>query len=333
MKNIELKAQAGDLDYPAVLKDLGAGAAGKDTQEDVYFHALSGRLKLRRSSLEEDRLIWYRRKDVKAAKVSLYHLMPVRDADALENLLANAAGILARVKKVRRIYLLENVRIHLDEVKGLGRFIEFEAVVGEKHPEEACRESIRRLMRRFQIKKEDLLPASYSDMIMAAQGADTSSTDRHVSKKPSGSEIQVYVDGACKLNPGPGGYAYIIREGEKSFSSSGAEARTTNNRMEMTALIEAMKQIRPPRRIRVFTDSQYLKNGMTRWIFTWQKNNWMNANRTLVKNKDLWVKLLALCEPHTMNWEWIRGHSGHPENERCDRLAAAEARKMASQIS
>jgi ribonuclease HI len=98
--------------------------------------------------------------------------------------------------------------------------------------------------------------------------------------------------------------------------------------MEMTALIEALGSISSPGRIKVFTDSQYLKNGMTRWIFTWQKNNWRNANKTPVKNKDLWIKLLDLTRPHTMRWEWVRGHSGHPENERCDRMAAREARKI-----
>lgn len=155
----------------------------------------------------------------------------------------------------------------------------------------------------------------------------TNAKDKTGSAGKSGREISVFVDGSCKYNPGPGGYAFIIREGNQTVSASAGESHTTNNRMEMTAVLRALERIHLPSRIHIFTDSQYLINGMTRWVHTWLKNNWMSANKEPVKNKDLWLKLLQLSKPHSVAWHWVKGHSGHPENEQCDRMAVAEAKK------
>jgi len=328
MKNIELKARAKKIDYPSILKDLGAESIGKDRQEDIYFRSGRGRLKLRRSSLNEDVLIWYEREDTPREKPSLYHLMPAAHADELEFILDRTNGVLVKVKKIRSLYLLDNVRIHLDEVDTLGCFIELEAVISKQHPEKDCRGRIEELTRHLQIEKADLLPASYSDMLMDRAVKPLRKTQKGGQPDPPAGVTLIYVDGACKTNPGPGGYAFIIKKGGKTFSRSGGEPHTTNNRMEMTALIEALGDFPSPEKIKIYTDSQYLVNGMTRWIHTWQKNNWMNANKIPVKNKDLWLKLLDLSRPHTLSWQWVKGHSGHPENEQCDRMASDEAKKI-----
>lgn len=133
--------------------------------------------------------------------------------------------------------------------------------------------------------------------------------------------IEVYADGACAGNPGPGGWGVLIIEGAARRELSGGEPKTTNNRMEMTAAIEALKATRGA--IRLYTDSQYLKNGITAWIKSWKRNGWRTADRKPVKNQDLWQALDRAVDGRTVDWRWVRGHDGHPENERADALARA----------
>lgn len=140
--------------------------------------------------------------------------------------------------------------------------------------------------------------------------------------------IVIYADGACSGNPGPGGYGIIIRDNGEGKEMSGSESATTNNRMELRAVIEALKTVQEPRAIRIVTDSQYVVKGSTEYIHKWLGNNWRTANRKPVANRDLWEELLKLSEPHEILWSWVRGHSGHPENERCDELAVAAIEKL-----
>lgn len=133
--------------------------------------------------------------------------------------------------------------------------------------------------------------------------------------------VEIFCDGACSGNPGPGGYGAILRYGGRVKELSGGARDTTNNRMEMTAAIEALRQLKRPCRVVITTDSQYLVKGMTEWIEGWQRKGWRNSKREPVVNKDLWELLLALTKPHTVQWNWVRGHDGHVENERCDQLA------------
>jgi ribonuclease HI len=133
--------------------------------------------------------------------------------------------------------------------------------------------------------------------------------------------VEIFTDGACKGNPGPGGYGAILKYGKKTKEISGCITQTTNNRMELTAVIEALKQLKRPCRVRVFTDSNYVMKGMTSWIHGWIKKNWLNSQKNPVLNRDLWEELLILSRTHQISWQWVRGHEGHPENERCDRLA------------
>ena len=139
--------------------------------------------------------------------------------------------------------------------------------------------------------------------------------------RPDDLTVEIFCDGACSGNPGPGGYGAILRYGGRVKELSGGARDTTNNRMEMTAAIEALRQLKRPCRVVVTTDSQYLVKGMTEWIEGWQRKGWRNSKREPVVNKDLWELLLALTKPHTMQWNWVRGHDGHVENERCDQLA------------
>ena len=133
--------------------------------------------------------------------------------------------------------------------------------------------------------------------------------------------VEIFCDGACSGNPGPGGYGAILRYGGHVKELSGGARDTTNNRMEMTAAIEALRQLKRPCRVVITTDSQYLVKGMTEWIDGWQRKGWRNSKREPVVNKDLWELLLALTKPHSVQWKWVRGHAGHVENERCDQLA------------
>lgn len=133
--------------------------------------------------------------------------------------------------------------------------------------------------------------------------------------------VEIFCDGACSGNPGPGGYGAILRYGGHEKEISGGEPHTTNNRMEMRAAIEAMRLLTRPCGITITTDSQYLVKGMTEWIGGWQRRGWQNSKKEPVLNRDLWEELLKLCGIHEVTWKWIRGHAGHAENERCDSLA------------
>jgi ribonuclease HI len=133
--------------------------------------------------------------------------------------------------------------------------------------------------------------------------------------------VELFADGACSGNPGPGGYGVILRYGDKSVELSGFSPHTTNNRMELTGVIEGLRRLKRPCKVRVITDSTYVVKGMTEWIEGWVRKNWMSSQKKPVLNKNLWEELLALSKPHKIEWVWIAGHSGHKENERCDELA------------
>jgi len=133
--------------------------------------------------------------------------------------------------------------------------------------------------------------------------------------------VEILYDGAGSGNPGPGGYGAILRCSGQVKEVNGGARDTTNNRMEMTAAIEALRQLTRPCRVIITTDSQYLVKGMTEWIAGWQKKGWRNSKKEPVVNKDLWEILLALTKTHSVQWKWVKGHAGHAENERCDQLA------------
>ncbi len=146
-------------------------------------------------------------------------------------------------------------------------------------------------------------------------------------------ELFAYTDGACSGNPGPGGWGAVLeaRDGAtlvKSRELSGGEAETTNNRMEMMAAIDALETLERPSTITVVTDSTYLKDGITGWIHAWKRNGWKTSSRKPVKNTDLWQRLDAAQARHQVKWEWIKGHAGHEQNERADRLARAEIKAL-----
>jgi ribonuclease HI len=138
---------------------------------------------------------------------------------------------------------------------------------------------------------------------------------------PASPEVRITTDGACKGNPGPGGWAAILQWNGTEKVLSGAERLTTNNRMEMTAALKALEAMKRPASITLVTDSKYLLEGMTQWIHGWKRNGWRNAAKHPVKNDDLWKALDAAARPHSIRWEWVKGHSGHPMNERADALA------------
>ena len=133
--------------------------------------------------------------------------------------------------------------------------------------------------------------------------------------------VEIFCDGACSGNPGPGGFGAILRTGSIEKELSGAEIVTTNNRMELTAAIIALEALTRSCNVSVTTDSQYLVKGITEWIFAWIKKGWINSKKDPVLNRDLWERLYALSRTHRIEWNWVRGHTGHPENERCDELA------------
>jgi len=137
--------------------------------------------------------------------------------------------------------------------------------------------------------------------------------------------IEIYTDGACKGNPGPGGWGALLRKGGTEKELSGGEADTTNNRMEMTAAIRALEALNRPCDAALYTDSKYVIDGITRWIHGWKKKGWKNAAKKPVANADLWQELDGLVQRHNVEWHWVKGHSGHPENERVDRLASDAA--------
>lgn len=135
------------------------------------------------------------------------------------------------------------------------------------------------------------------------------------------SRVVIYTDGACSGNPGPGGWGAILTFGDREKEMSGGEENTTNNRMELMAAISALEGLKRPCQVDLYTDSSYVKNGITKWIHGWMKNGWKTASKKPVKNTEHWKRLLTALQPHNVNWHWIKGHSGHPENERADELA------------
>lgn len=137
----------------------------------------------------------------------------------------------------------------------------------------------------------------------------------------------IYTDGACLGNPGPGGWAALVVTDGDERELTGFDPATTNNRMELLAAIEALRSLPGPTEVDLHTDSQYLRNGMTDWLARWKRNGWRTAGKTAVKNVDLWQALDDLAGRHTIRWHWVRGHDGHPENERCDALANAAIRE------
>jgi ribonuclease HI len=148
---------------------------------------------------------------------------------------------------------------------------------------------------------------------------------------PPQAKVEIFTDGACSGNPGPGGWGALLRYENHQSEISGGHIQTTNNRMEMLAAISGIVQLPPTTQITLFTDSQYLKDGVTLWMKNWRKNGWITADKRPVKNRDLWERLDQLTQSHTIEWKWVRGHSGHPENERVDALAkkAIIAQRMA----
>jgi ribonuclease HI len=137
----------------------------------------------------------------------------------------------------------------------------------------------------------------------------------------SNPEVEIFTDGACSGNPGPGGWGALLRAGGKEREICGGQAATTNNRMELMAAISALEALKRPSTVRLYTDSSYLKDGITRWLPQWKKRGWKTADRKPVKNVDLWQRLEAAVIPHKIEWHWVRGHGGHAENERADSLA------------
>ncbi len=138
--------------------------------------------------------------------------------------------------------------------------------------------------------------------------------------------VEIFTDGACKGNPGPGGWGAVIRYGAHEKELSGAEAETTNNRMELAAAIEGLNALTRSCRVTLHTDSKYVMDGITKWIHGWRRNGWRTADKKPVKNADLWQALEAATARHQVEWRWVKGHAGHPENERADKLASDAAR-------
>ena len=133
--------------------------------------------------------------------------------------------------------------------------------------------------------------------------------------------VHIFTDGACKGNPGPGGWGAVLKYGDHVKELKGYSSETTNNIMELTAVIEALKSLTRPCKIILTTDSNYVKNGITEWIHSWKKKGWKTATKKPVKNKEYWQQLDVEVQRHTIDWKWVKGHSGHPENERADELA------------
>jgi ribonuclease HI len=147
----------------------------------------------------------------------------------------------------------------------------------------------------------------------------------------SGPRVEIYTDGGCDPNPGPGGWGAVLLSGKHRKEMSGADPATTNNRMELTAAIEALRNLKVPCDVTLYTDSEYLRNGITRWVKGWQARGWRKANGQPVENRDLWEALLHQARRHTIDWRWVRGHQGNPLNERADQLATEARRKLVSE--
>ena len=140
--------------------------------------------------------------------------------------------------------------------------------------------------------------------------------------------VEIFTDGACSGNPGPGGWGAILRMADKERELSGGDPATPNTRMELMAAIQGLEALKRPCQVRLFTDSTYVKDGVTKWIHGWKRNGWKTADKKPVKNVELWQRLDAARNGHIVEWHWVKGHSGHPENERADRLARDEIAKL-----
>ncbi|MFC7536903.1 ribonuclease HI [Sphingomonas sp. GCM10030256] len=140
--------------------------------------------------------------------------------------------------------------------------------------------------------------------------------------------VEMFTDGACRGNPGPGGWGALLRMGDKEKELSGGEPHTTNNRMELLAAIRGLDALTRPCRVTLHTDSMYVRDGITKWIHGWTRNGWKTSDRKPVKNADLWQELCKAAERHRIDWRWVKGHAGHPENDRVDALACAAADQM-----
>ncbi|MEM6909830.1 MAG: ribonuclease HI [Pseudomonadota bacterium] len=145
-------------------------------------------------------------------------------------------------------------------------------------------------------------------------------------------QIDIFTDGACKGNPGPGGWGVLLRMGKHEKELAGGEPDTTNNRMELTAAIKGLAALIEPCAVNLHTDSKYVLDGITKWVDGWQRNGWVTASKKPVRNADLWHQLIDLTGQHRVEWHWVKGHAGHPENERVDKLASAEAEKIAAEV-
>jgi len=139
------------------------------------------------------------------------------------------------------------------------------------------------------------------------------------------SKVDIFTDGACRGNPGPGGWAALLRTGGRERELTGGEPLTTNNRMELIAAIRALQALKRPCSVDLHTDSAYVRDGITKWVHGWQRNGWRTSDKKPVKNEELWRELLEAVVPHRIRWHWVKGHSGHPENDRVDALACEEA--------
>ena len=145
--------------------------------------------------------------------------------------------------------------------------------------------------------------------------------------------VEIFTDGACSGNPGVGGYGAILRSASREKELIGCEPMTTNNRMELIAVIKALEALKKPCRVKIVTDSNYVVQGITSWIFSWMKNKWKNSKKQSVLNRDLWENLFTLSKPHDITWEWIKSHKNHSENERCDKLAKLAIKKCKQRLS
>jgi ribonuclease HI len=141
-------------------------------------------------------------------------------------------------------------------------------------------------------------------------------------------QVQLITDGSCLGNPGPGGWAFILRYGPHKKEGYGCAGHTTNNRMELTAAIEGLKHLKETCAVEIVTDSQYVKNGMTQWIQNWKRKGWITGDKKPVQNKELWIELDALVNRHQTTWQWTKGHASHEDNNRCDELAQEAARQQ-----
>lgn len=143
--------------------------------------------------------------------------------------------------------------------------------------------------------------------------------------------VEIFTDGACKGNPGPGGWGALLRLGQHEKELSGGDPDTTNNRMEMTAVIQALSALIEPCQVDLYSDSKYVIDGITKWVHGWQKRGWVNASKKPVRNADLWHDLIEITAKHQIEWHWVKGHSGHAENDRVDQLASDAAERIASE--